>query len=178
MPTADYLEDRAHELLTAATTSLTLARTGNAVPSRIYLSHGPPAVDFCTADGLLTVYADTPAIKLVDPKADRSKNVGQIFTLPIYRLVVELWRCVPNLDAEGTPPTAAALDASATGLLRDLHALQTGLFLHKWAGTLFPAGMGCADPEISDPIPRNPEGSVAGWLIRVAIPLNDAGPVL
>jgi hypothetical protein len=105
MAIASYIADRAEELLDAAEASLTLARTGTAVPARTYRSHGPPAVDWCNED-LLVVYLDNPAIKLSNPSQNRALQAGQYETMPVARYVVELWRCAPNIDDQGTPPTA------------------------------------------------------------------------
>lgn len=180
MPVASYLSARAQELLTAAQAALTLARTGNAVPARVYRSHGPPAVDWCNQD-LLVVYLDNPAEKLSNPAQGRAAQVspGEYLQMPIARFVVELWRCVPTIDSQGTPPTATALDTSASGLQIDIHALVTGLRLAQTGGTLFPgAGLGCGDPMFGDPVPLVPQGAMAGWRIRVEYPMNDAGPSL
>lgn len=174
MPTT-YLSGRLSELLTAATAGVTLARTGNAVPSRIYVSHGPPAVDFCDDNGLLAVYLDNPAVGLDAPSVRIAENTGPQKRMPVLRMCIELWRCVPNLDEQGNAPTAAVLTASANGLANDLWALDT--YLRANQATLFPTGLAATViPNFGDPIPRTPSGNVAGWLLRVQVPVSDAGP--
>lgn len=175
MPPTTYLSSRLGELLTAATAGVTLARTGNAIPSRVFVSHGPPAVDFCTDDGLLAVYLDKPAVNLDEPSVRITEQVGPKKRMPILRMCIELWRCVPNLDEQGTPPTVTALTTSANGLANDLWALDTYLRANK--ATLFPTGLASTViPNFSDPVPRNPSGNVAGWLLRVQVPVSDGGP--
>lgn len=173
---ADYLNLRLNELLTAAQAALTLVRSGNPIPSRVYVSHGPPAVDLCD-DDLLVVYLDNPAVRLTDPKADRTVQVGQFSVIPIARYIVEVWRCVPG-PTDTSVPSAAELNTSALALANDGWALWTGLRLAREAGTLFPAGPQFDDALIQTPIPLPPQGSMGGWRIRVEAQTNDAGPAI
>lgn len=169
-----YVSGRLGELYTAALAGLTLARTGNAVPTRTYHSHGPPAVDFCEED-MLAVYLDNPAVGEDGPSVRIAENTGPVKRMPILRMCVELWRCVPTVDELGNPPTAAALLASADGLANDMWALDT--YLRANAATLFPTGMaGTVVPNFSDPVPLPPHGKMAGWRWRVQVPVSDAGP--
>lgn len=174
MAATTYISSRLGELFTAAQAGLTLARTGNAIPTRIYHSHGPPAVDFCEED-LLVVYLDNPAVSDDNPSQRIAENSGPQLRMPVLRMCIELWRCVPTLGADGTPPTVAALTTSADGLANDMWALDTYLRVNQ--ATLFPTGLGTeVIPNFSDPAPLNPQGKMAGWRWKVQVPVSDAGP--
>lgn len=176
MPTADLLATRLQELKAAAQASLTLARTGNPIPTRVYRSHGRPAVDvLCAADdGLLAVYLADPAVDLQRVEHGRAINVGQHGYMALVRAVVEIWRCVPTQTSSG-PPSATALDVSAEELARDGHALWTGLHLRREAGTLFPTAGNKVESRIGDPKPLAPRGGAAGWQITVEVGTTDVG---
>lgn len=176
---ATYFADRLAELLAASVVALEVSRTGVAVPSRQYISHGRPAVDFCQT-GILVVYGDAPSIQLrgPNPRQDIAEQAGQFMLMAIAEMFVEMWRCVPNLDDTGVAPTAAQLTASATQLAIDAHALWTGLVRAQTGGTLFPAGMSNVRAEFGDPTPIGPQGGMAGWRMKVRYPMSDLGPVL
>ena len=170
-----YVQSRLGELLTAATAGLTLARTGNAIPSRLYVSHGPPAVDTCADDGLLCVYLDTPAVSLANPELRNAQQSGQFRMMPVLRMIIELWRCVPIPDGQGTPPTAAALTTSANALANDMWALLT--YLETNRSSIFPTGLAATViPNRGDPVPLPPKGGAAGWRVKIDTPINDGGP--
>lgn len=177
MATATYFSTRLTELLAASVVALEVSRTGIAVPSRQYVSHGRPAVDFCDT-GILVVYGDAPSIQLSRPRQDIAEQAGQFLLMAVAEMFVEVWRCVPNLDATGTPPTAAALTTSATQLAVDAHALWTGLVRAQTGGTLFPAGMPNVRAEFGDLMPIGPQGNMAGWRMKIRYPMSDLGPVL
>ena len=169
-----YISSRLSELLTAAQAGLTLARTGNVIPSRVYVAHGPPAVDFC-AEGLLVVYLDNPAIGEDGPSVRKAEAVGPTKRMPILRMCIELWRCVPNVSDQGIPPSETDLTTSANGLANDMWALDTYLRVNKL--TLFPTGLGSTViPNFSDPVPLPPQGGMSGWRWRVQVPISDIGP--
>lgn len=174
MPPTVYVQGRLGELMTAALAGLTLARTGNPVPTRTYHSHGPPAVDFCKED-VLAVYLDNPAVSDDNPSVRIAENQGPLKRMPVLRMAIELWRCVPGVDGDGIPPTAGALTASADGLANDMWALDTYLRTNK--ATLFPTGMdGTVIPNFSDPAPLPPRGNMGGWLWKIQVPISDGGP--
>lgn len=177
MPTATYFSNRLTELLAASVVALEVSRTGIAVPSRQYVSHGRPAVDFCDT-GILVVYGDAPSIQLSKPRQDIAEQAGQFMFMAIADMFVEVWRCAPSLDDTGGAPTATALTASATALAVDAHALWTGLVRAQTGGTLFPTGMANVRAEFGDVTPIGPQGGMAGWRMRVRYPMSDLGPVL
>lgn len=177
MPVASYFADRLTELLAASVVALEVSRTGVAVPSRQYISHGRPAVDFCQT-GILVVYGDAPSIQLSKPRQDIAEQAGQFMLMAIAVMFVELWRCVPNLDDTGVPPTATDLTSSATQLAVDAHALWTGLVRAQTGGTLFPTGMPNVRAEFGDPTPIGPQGGMAGWRMKIRYPMSDLGPIL
>lgn len=175
MAPTTYLQARLGELLTAALAGLTLARTGNPIPSRSGHTHGPPVPDFCTDDGLLAVYLDNPAVSDDNPSQRITENSGPVMRMPVVRLCIDLYRCVPTLDGQGVPPSAAALTTSADGLANDMWALDTYLRVNQ--ASLFPTGLGTeVIPNFSDPVPLNPLGGVGGWRWKIQVPVSDAGP--
>lgn len=174
MPPTTYVADRLLELLTAAEAGLTLARTGNPIPTRNLRVHGEPAVDVCDDNGLLVVYSASPAVRLTDPRANDARNKGPHHFVPVLRMVVELWRCVPAVDDDGVP-TVTELDASAAALANDMWALVT--YLGARLDGIFLTGLGAKVlAELGDPIPLGPRGQAAGWRLTVEIPVSDAGP--
>lgn len=175
--TADFIADRALELLTAAEASLTLLRTGNPIPTRFGRTHGAPVAEVCEGSaygGQLNVYVDSPAVSVEAQSQGRSHNVGARHWMPYLNLVVELWRCAPK----GPVPTAAQLDTYAAAMMKDGFALVTGLEAEKIAGLLFPTLPPNYEVQLGLLTPLAIQGGSGGWKMTVRVPVADAGPAI
>lgn len=159
---ADYLQILASDLLAAALAGLAPARTGNPEPDRVYISHGAPAWDDCDGSGQLSVW--------VGPIQHVQVALGNVCQIrPSAPLCVTLLRCVPTMNDDGSPPSAAALTASAGELNRDVWSLLTELYA-------FAAALGCDMVDVGSAEPLGPEGGLAGWRVCLDVLLNDSGP--
>ncbi len=181
MPATTYASDRMNELVSAATVALAVTRSGNTLPTRILRTHNQPVVPVTNCADSLSVYLANPAIRLRQVSQGRAVQSGPVFIMPILRMFVELWRCVPGLGAAGEEPTDTALNTSAGNLANDVWALWTGLKQQIDAGTAF-TGLGIASapqgvlPMLGDPIPLGPQGRMGGFRILVETPTSDLGP--
>lgn len=177
--TADFVADRMLELLTAAEVSLTLARTGNPVPTRTGRTHGAPVAEVCEGSaygGQLNVYVDNPAITVEAQAQGRTHNIGARLWMPYLNLVVELWRCAPKVGP--VLPSAADLDAYAAAMAKDGFALVTGLEQAKIGGTLFASIPPNLEVRLGQLLPLPIQGGSGGWKMTVQVPVNDAGPAI
>lgn len=133
----------AQDVLIAASEALAVT------PGRVYVAHGPPAWDLCT-DDQLAVYVQPVTIR-------SSGRAGcQVQRLPVVH--VQLVRCVPGPDNNGTPPAAADLTASAVGLLDDLGRIIGAVTAQ--ARDLFGA---CDTVRYGEASPLGPSGNAAAW---------------
>lgn len=96
-------------------------------PCRAFVTVGTPVWDLeaCCTDGQLAVYA-----KDVYPFTNfpnRSNN-AEICSPPLAaNVTVQLLRCWPTMDEDGTAPTAAQIQTASAAIYRDLFLLTWGL---------------------------------------------------
>lgn len=173
---ADYVYQRALDLLDAAADGLAAARTGHAVPSRQYVAHGRPAVDICddpTSTGQLTVHVDVSTGIHHRATPDHPNVPRTLLIQPIATFVVQVWRCWPTMEEDGAAPSTATLQAAAESLNRDAWALLTQIYAEHFASTLF-QGVSCEAVTIGTLRPvGDPSGGTAGWEMTVDLALND-----
>lgn len=169
MGSATYLHDLVVDLLTAAESAIDPARTGNAsLPPRRYVSWGEPAWDVCVGDvdtgssGQLVAWWD-------EVTTDVSATGRMCAIRHVARLCVEVVRCVPSLEADGSPHPPAVYEAAAEVLSRDLWSLVTGL-------DEFWTSLGCESITVDEITPRGPDGGAAGARVCARVALNDRGP--
>jgi len=177
MGTAAYLDTMAHDLLDAAADALSASRTGTAPPSRVYVSHGRPAVDICEdgdGTGQLSVYLEPARGLTIVAAPDRPAVPRQILVEPVALFVVEWWRCHIAFANDGSIPTADELDDAASLLLTDLWCVHTQLLDEQRDGTL--VSVNCSRVEVLGAQALGPQGGAAGWNIQVRVGLSDLGP--
>lgn len=147
------LGDLAETLL--ATVASTLEAAGRPL-QRSYVSHGPPAWDGCGTDQA-TVH--------LQPLTFRSSGSGrQMQTQLRAGLTVQMVRCVPVPDDQGTPPTEAQLGDSARALIDDLARVVYAVA----DGTVFAS---CAAVSYGEAAPLGPLGGMAGWTWPITVTL-------
>jgi len=159
---ADYLQTLALDLLAAAEAAVDVARTGNPNPDRVYVAHNEPAWDVCDGTGQLSVY--------VGPIISTQVTLGNVCQVrPAAPFCVTLLRCVPTMNDDGTPPSAAELTTSAGVLNSDIWSLLNGLYD-------FATDLGCDMVDVGEALPLGPDGGLAGWRVCLDVLLNDPGP--
>lgn len=106
------LYDLAAGVLAAVET--TYQAEGIDLPERRYVADGPPAYD-CeqVVVALVRMYPGLPF------QEDPGQPVLKMRLLRSVTLAVHVVRCIPVLDNQGNPPTAAAIDASGANVLQD-----------------------------------------------------------
>lgn len=163
MPESDRVWDALVAVLQAAEGAL--GAQGLSIPSRVYVSPGPPAAD-CDQ---LTAHAVSIMPGL--PGQETAPYGLQSTAGPVMRtltVMVQIRRCVPVPNDQGQPPQASSLEAAAKIIARDGWTLWRGLVLAYMDGTLLG---GCDRAAISAAIPSEAEGGLAGWDIEIAVQL-------
>jgi len=173
---ANYLEGVANDILQASLSGLAQSCTGRTPPGRVYVSHGPSAVDACEGtSGQLTVHLERLEMRPAGVQQRGVPGGFQCQIMPVARFVVELFRCVPVPNDRGVPPTEEELDLSAVDLMEDAWSIVTYLIAERASGDLI-HGLGCDGVGIGVLSPIVPNGGVAGWSFTVEVLLNDRGP--
>lgn len=166
MPVLD-LADAAAELLLGV--KAILVAGGREVPDRNFIAYEEPALDCCDQ---LTVHANLAAPAAVGPQTPLARELSGM-RVSLITFVVTLTRCVPQMDAQGNAPTAAAINGSAFGLYADAWTMWCGLdnAMRRKEPPLF---AGPCRPRMLDEIRAVPEqGSCAGWRVEMRASLND-----
>jgi hypothetical protein len=162
-PRLDHYWLIANEVLDAAKAALDETQWG--APSRSYVAIGVPAHDDC-CEGQLTV--SMPRIYPSDrfPDSDRRPIVcGGAQTA--VELEVEVVRCAPTFDDNGTPPSVALLMESARQQAYEKRAIwlavQCLLVAHRdvWSAI------------VREHVDITPEGMCAGSTLRVTVGFVD-----
>jgi hypothetical protein len=165
--TAASLYERATELKQAVLEAL--ATTAAGAPDRHFVSPGIPAFDCCPFVCVQTVtlgLADTSPLQPPLQTAQRA----QIGNVNLAALIAYVVRCVPVPDDDGSPPSAAALDASGATVNADGFAVWNHLKHAVADQTLFP---GCRSFVYFDgAVALDPAGGCGGWTftVRLEIP--------
>lgn len=107
---------------------------GPTAPSRRYVSAGTPAAD-CNQ---LTVHADAIYPGGNFPTRPDLIPQASLNFMPIVRLIIILWRCVPTRESEGRAPGADELNAHGLANAHEGQALWYGLVRSTIDGTLWP----------------------------------------
>lgn len=139
-----------------------VAEFGDTIPARHYLAPGPNAA----WDG---EHLAVSVVQLLPGTSDASGKPGghpgrQAGSMQISRVVLEarILRCLPTLDDAGRPPSAAAIQSSASGLMDDLGTLLDGAYQFLKASPQTVATIGQADP-------LGPEGGLGGYRVVVTV---------
>ena len=150
-------------------TAARLTAYGIDVPTRQYVHMGEVALDCCDPGQLVVTVSNlTHAM----PGAGEEIAVCS----PPRSVTFDVWlnRCVPTLDDNGDPPTAAELDDSAETLLTDLwtlaYVLWDGYKDGCWGG-------GCASVLFGPITPYGPEGACGGVHASITLNLTGVGAV-
>lgn len=169
---ATYIGDLLEALRDEALAALDPTRTGHPAPSRVFVSHGAPAVDVCEDDGLLAVYVDV--VPHLHPR-QRGRGPGGCLVVPTMRAVVELWRCHPTMQHDGSPWGVGVYEDAALDLAADLWCLLVGLYT-SWLGGALTPGQPCEQVEFGAASPLGPSGGAAGWKVPITYTLSDPAP--
>lgn len=158
------LFDLALALLTAVEDGA--AAEGVTLPARRYVAHMLPSAD-CDQ---LTVHVERTfgyegALE-AEQLLPQYARAGHALRGATY--VVQLWRCVPALDDNGNPPTAAALQASAQEIDADAVLLVNSVLAAERAGDL----PGCSGVAIENWTPLTASGGLGGGELRVRVTLG------
>lgn len=139
-------------------------------PARSGQVPGDIAWDDCNCDGLLAV--TTPRVFLSEEfPEEASAPVGAQCQAPyeVGEFTVSVLRCVPQPEGQKLSPAAAALDAAAGLLLKDvaetMDAVSAALCALKDADSI-------SDYLISPAESAGPEGTCAGFTLRVRVSLD------
>jgi hypothetical protein len=171
LPSNSIYYDIAHELLNYVVTSF--AAEGIDLPDRRYVHHGEPAHDYgpevdpdCT--GQLTI--NWEFVGSGQPGAETSDSNKQrgCVLIDFIEYAIELVRCVPTLQEDGTPPTVIALDDSALDLAVDGYVLRRSVY-DAWSSGIF---CQCQDIQIARMTAISPRGGVAGWRQTLQVELT------
>lgn len=164
----DFIQQLLEDLLAAAEAGIAEPITGNADPCRVFVSHTAPPWDLgdCGqgAGGCATLAVWHGPLEF-DQIGD-TKCQFHIST----QLCIDLLRCVPTLEEEGSAPPDAELTESAAGLNRDIWALQAAVF------DFLADEVGCELVTMVPAEPLAPQGGIAGWRFCFFLTLNDPTP--
>ena len=160
----DELVTLAQSLLDVAAAALTAA--GQDVPDRVFISASQPPAEPTECAETLAAWPGPLRTVPVPPLQKRgctSKTLAELH--------VTLYRCVPIMQEDGTPPTVAELDASGKSLAVDGWVIWRAV-LRAWSdGTLFD-DISCQSIDLSrGMINLPPLGGIAGWDITVLVSL-------
>lgn len=148
----------AASLLSQAAGALTSA------PARQLVSQGPPAWD-CEQ---LVVW-----LQRVRPRLIGGQTKCAVVLVAEYH--IGILRCVPTMRNDGTPPAAADLTSSATGLYTDAAEIQQELLANWLDGTLLASvshPTPCQIVTVGDLTALAPAGGFAGWDFTLTIQLS------
>lgn len=155
---ADSIFDAAVDLLGRVEDAA--ANAGVVLPERRFVSNGEVAFDCeLVAIQVPTGFRGSPAL----PSPDRNRRNVTVWT---FEFTVWLIRCVPTINDRGIVPTAAALQDSASVILRDAHILTYDLMplLDDLSDT-------CTHVAAGNLVGVGPEGGFAGWQLPIQIGL-------
>lgn len=151
-------------LLDVAAAALTAASRD--VPARQFVSASQPPGEPTECAETLAAWPGPLRLPPPPPGGQRgctSKTVAELH--------LTLYRCVPTMQEDGTPPTTAELDASGRGLAVDGWVIWRAI-LNGWSdGTLF-EDIGCQVIDLSrGAVNLPPLGGLAGWDVTVLVTL-------
>jgi hypothetical protein len=176
---ASFLADLSDDLLACALRGLAETRTENPEPDRVFPHHAVPPVDVCVdSTGQLTVHWDVSrgihGLAAIPRQPVAPKTCAVLWQ---GIMVVQLWRCWPGPDQQGTPPPLETVADATDALQRDGWCLLTQVTGEHFAGTLF-ADVGCEQVTLGSLVPLGPLGNAAGWQMTLTVALEDGGPAL
>lgn len=164
-----YLYDLADSILTLATSYISVDRTGNKKPDRIFVSYGTPVADSCCDQGgQLTVHL---AAFNTDGNAIEH-DTNKCLVRRHARFLITLYRCHPTQLGK-TIPTQKKLDDAALCLYKDLWALENGI-TDGWQNIV---ASPCDNVELGPVRLLDPEGGCAGFSVEVIVELDDTTPM-
>lgn len=145
-----------------------LATTDGGTPARSFVSLGPPAWDCCPQ---LTVHsgyalADTAPIGPPLSAGHRTTVQGGVYLVPLVATVI---RCVPTLEDNGDPPTAADLEAAAMTGMADAWAITNHTWDQHAKGILFAPVE--REMFIDPTVPLQQAGGCGGFQIQIRVAL-------
>lgn len=162
MPSSSILYDTAHELLLHINTYF--VAQGVDLPDRRYVTLGEPAHDLgpeagTDCAGQVTVSMDFIGSGLPGAETSDSNQTRGCTITDFVSYTIELVRCVPTLENDGTPPSLTDLDDSALDLSIDGYLLRRSIH-NAWSSGVF---CNCQDIAIGRLEVISPRGGVAGW---------------
>jgi hypothetical protein len=136
----------------------------------------PPVRQFVTT-GEIAVFprCEQLASTILEPATSRGLGspspspVVVCLAVPIWRVCVELWRCVPIPGNDGKPPPAGDLSASAASVSADWEDLFFGFLTPALDGSLLPEGCSLASLEAA---PVGPTAGMVGFRLCVRFELS------
>jgi hypothetical protein len=142
-----------------------LNETSNQAPARSYVAMGEPAHDDC-CDGQLVVWFERIYPSAAFPDEDLRPVVCAGAQTAIV-VNVEVVRCAPTYDANGNPPSSAALLASARETNVDARAIWTSVLCclrlrkDEWSAI------------VNQQAPIGPQGGCVGSRLTVTVGVLD-----
>lgn len=168
MTITSYLYDLQQGMLDQAALWLSQDRTGVEPPERVYVSFGTPPADAACGQLAITFDSDFPSIT-------HNETRQRCAFIPRGRFAFFLYRCVPVVDDDGSPPLADEISQSSADITAQLWAFLHGLYASVIDGSLY-AGVECDTFSVDEVQVLPPLGGVAGFKVAFSIPLNDGGP--
>lgn len=152
--------DFAEELLAAAVAALNTTAAG--APARQAVVPPMPVID-CEQ---VVVYVPGFVIESTTPGGLAAAHKTQMgLRMNMQTLAVQVVRCVPVPDARGNPPSAAALQTSASAILQDGWAMWNHFSVLIRTGGLFNGK--CAALYVDSGVPVPAQGGFGGWTMTV-----------
>jgi hypothetical protein len=143
-----------------------LLAVGREVPERTFLSHGQPPGEPTECAETLASWIAGIALTPPPPTGKRGCTSKSVLSLHLT-----LYRCVPTMDDDGTPPAPDELSLSAEGLQFDGWGMWREVHRGWTSGTLFD-DLGCEAIDLSrGMVVLPPLGGLAGWDITVLVTL-------
>jgi hypothetical protein len=138
-------------------------------PRRSGVVPGAIAWDECSCDGGMLATSVAAVYPSEEPFNQQEEFPTNCYApYEVARIIVQVIRCAPQMDAQGNPPSVAALDASAQTLIQDsaemINAALTQLC--TWE-----TGYDISAFLVSPVEPQGPEGDCVGneMTVRVAM---------
>lgn len=165
---ADDLFDLCGEFLDACVEAL--ATTMGGAPGLQFVSPGPPAWDCCDA---IIVYAGGPLVAETSPGSPvlaPGHRVQAYGVVNLITMTATALRCVPTLDDDGNPPTAAAMTLAAAVTNADCWAITNYCRSKQRAGLLFAP----KEREVfwRPAVAVGQQGGCGGWALTVDVQLD------
>lgn len=168
VPTPDLVWLTANEVVDCVCEALS-EQSSCGCPCRAGVVYGAPAWDNC-CDGQLTVFVERIYVQSEFPQT----MTGEIIcSSPLAAdMSLQLLRCAPVLDDDGSAPSIAVLSEHAAQMLQDWYITQRALICCLATYRKYRAFT------LRDSRPVGPQGGCSGFEIRFTVQLVDPIPVI